>query len=371
MPLLILYIYLFICTFGYGMGRKQALPSDCHSQNVHKRVRMVQGQEAVIRDLFAHINNARLKQGDFNYEHCDLPFINSVVQVAKNYVDAGIEDVTGYLIIEYAFKRNIYYSLAEFLGRQNILSVRNRLYNPNMLLEAALYQNDNLANADLALRLGASPHVVLLYPMVRHNCIEHVYMCGVSKYARESDISRLRLLIRNNARLNIHNKEENPLYCALASEIRFWTRDLVNILLYYGADPKLRFSHDERGIRGETPLECARERMRLNFPDTLYIALYRILYYGHERRVRRMGDYLFRVINGNGTKRLRGHGDTGRFIPRDLCYHIAEMHYGKLKEQSIFNDLRSHSAVHFRRKGDTRPPLPDRLPREGLNKYLF
>lgn len=346
-----------------------------------KRRRIVQGQEEVARDLLVQIYAVRVAHNEFRYIHCDLPRINEAIQVAKNCLEKGIEDNQGYRIIEGAFKTNIYYPLARFLARQNILSVEKKFYNPNPLLESALAEDNNISNAQLALELGANPSPALLYPIVRHNAIEHVYMCGVSKYAREADTARLRLLIGAGAQLNIRNKEENPLYCALV-EARTNARELLNILLYHGADPKLHFTEDIRGIAGNTPLACAGQMLRTNPRNELYSALNNLLKNGHELRSHRMALYLFRVLNGCGYKVLNGQRvvERGRFVeeplgingtefPLELCYHIVAMNYGPLKEGSYLRSLKSSNPNKpLNRKGEKRSSVFDRLPQDCLKR---
>lgn len=366
------YLFVFVFFYNYGMNCKRLFSESCTADS--KRLCMIQGQEAVIQDLLEHVQVARLKHVDFRYEHCDVPFINSVIQVTKNCIEQSIENIQGYRIIEHAFKVNIYHKLAQYIADRNIISVKKSLYNPNRLLEVAIEENGNGDNAELALKLGACPNVILLYPLVRHNDIEQVYVCGVSKYTREVNMPRLRLLIKFGVFLNIRNKEENPLYCALV-EARRGMRDLINVLLYHGADPQLHFTEDVSGVMGRTPLECAEQMVRVSPYNSLYPVLSNLLKKGHERRSHRMATYLFRVINGCGYKVVNGKrvikrrrlveeplGINGTEFPLELCYHIVEMNYGKLHADGVFERLKDNSKVNFTRKGRAYQPLTERIP---------
>lgn len=313
-----------------------------------KRSRIPNQREELKRDLLGQVCVDRLCAQDFLYDHCDDSFINTVISVVSHFNATAQENSRDLEIIQYVFSKDVYHGLARYLAVNAIVHVNRRLYNPDKLLAETSLVNNALKNAELLLQFGADPNVALPYPIVRKNRLEHTYMCGLSVYIREEDIPRLRLLLRYGANPNIRYKEESVLYSVI-SERKRCARHLVNLLLYYGANPKLPLVvYKKSGLQGKTPLECAAESWSLNPSSFQARDLYELCLNGPARRAERMAHYLWRVINGNGVSCPLGI--NGSEFPLELCFYITELLYGNLTGTNIFNSLKNSSDKKIRIK---------------------
>lgn len=344
------WIIIFCATnlLTHSMDKCSRKYSDENMPGHYKKSRVAIHHDELKKDLLQELHSERAKPHNFVYAHCDASFVESVFDVVSKYRTTGQEDYPGLEVVRYVFNHDVYNRLARYLIDAGTINKNARLYHPDRLFTDALITQNSLRNAELLLKAGACPNIVLYYPIVLKGRIEHVPMCGLSVLTREEDTPRLVLLLRYGANPNIKGKEENPLYCAVTSR-RATRKLLVSLLLYYGANPKQPLlSYRSTELSGRTPLECAAEKWRYNNYSEVDRDIYELCLNGPGRCAQKMAQYLWRVINGKGTK--TPFGINGQEFPLELCFVISEYLYGGPKPRTMFDALKNCSFNKIRIK---------------------
>lgn len=322
------------------------VPDDCEHNRGAKKARWIAPDE-IKNDLLEKVLERRRQLNNYLFMHCDGMYVDSVIKITHRCLGTNQEDRSGFELMSHLFDTDIYHDLAIFMARNGVVSRHRKLYNPEKFIERTIALGA-LQNAQLLLELGADPCVFLIYPTVVHNRVADVYMYAPTAFAREGAAQALALLLNHGANPNIIRKQENPLYNCILSRHRN-ARDIVNILLYYGADPQLKLKHEKGQFHESTPLELAATQWRYNPFSNQARDVYELCLNGRQRALDRMAHYLWRVINGG--EKARAH--ACREFPLELCYHIAQFNYGNSERTRFLDQLKEPSWKKWEAKRKT------------------
>lgn len=322
----VLYIYHVIGMVNPHEYNKRRLEQDFEQS---KKICMPQEPLSLKGDLLAQIFSARVSKNKWfqsgyadisEYDAMLVTHALSCVYVPNSNYDQSMQIE----MIKHISNSDVHHCLVHFLISNNALEKKQKQH---FLDECFLhcFKNRAFINAEFFLKNGASAHIAL--PKFDDD-MQSVCYYGVSQLAYKGDLNRLRLLLRFGASMNIAHFDENPLVNALQNETRLQTR-AINMLLYYGADPKLPLkSYHKKRKFGATPLDFSRNLCVIYPRSKILDQCYKLCRDGHACRTYRMANYLHRIIK----------------FPTDLCYIIAEYLYGRkldFNDRSLFAKFKS------------------------------
>lgn len=255
-------------------------------------------------DLLAQVFSARVAANQWNQFEFDDVLVEYAID--ETYSHNPIKEIH---LLRPIFRSDSYHALVRYIVDRK-LSIDIQWQNNIDELFIESFSHYALLNAQLLLQKGASPHIAL--PKFEDDS-QSVPYYGVTQLSFKGDLKRLKLLLGYGASINIDRYDENPLINALQDET-LKQPSTINMLLYYGADPHLKLkSYRRMKAWGKTPFQAA-ECLCGFYPRSRVLdQCYKLLKFGHARRVYRMAHYLKRLTQ----------------LPLDLTYIFAEYVYGR------------------------------------------
>lgn len=340
------FLFLFLVDCSYAMELKRVRNEE---QNELKKPRLSVNVVSLRADLLAQIFSIRAAQNDWHRCQEDDILVNDIVAMAENPTQDHEQKLYA---LRRVFRSDLYHCLAKYALDEKIVKKGHRVYNPNTFLESCSLQKEAWQNAECLLRAGADPHIAV---QKHQNCSNSIWLYATSAYAFQGNIKALRLLLRFGASTDIKHHDENPLINALW-ETSAHRAEVINVLLYYRANPLLRLWSYNRYLSRTTPLAVA-AHMHGNYPYSRDLQkCYNLCKFGHIRRVHRLAQYLARCLSGQQI-----------YLPIELCYLIVQYHYGNLALED-WKQITTLSAFDYLKKGSFRDKL-EAASKAAVNKH--
>lgn len=343
------FFFLIFFLVGFYVDAMELKRERSEELNKLKKPRLSLPVASLHIDLLAQIFSARAAQNDWHRCQEDDILVNDIVAMAEN---PNQDDEKKLYSLRRVFRSDLYHCLAKYVLDEKIVKKGQRVYNPNTFLESCSLQKEAWQNAECLLKAGADPHVAV---QKHHNYSSSIWLYGAAAYAFQGNITALRLLLRYGASVDIKHHDENPLINALW-ETSAHRAEVINILLYYRANPLLRLWSYNRYLSRTTPFAVA-SHMHANYPYSRDLQkCYDLCKFGHVRRVHRLAHYLARCLSGQQI-----------YLPIELYYLIAQYHYGNLALED-WKQIATLSAFDYLKKGLFKDKI-EAASKAAVNKY--
>lgn len=314
--------------------------------NHPKKIRVDKEADIWKCDLLAQIFSLRVEQDNWNKWKEDSELVEDTIALcdAPSRTDQAKKN-----ILQKVFSSDIYNCLVHVLIKKKIVSQDHWLFKLDTFLKFYSLPRRAYLNVETLLSAGANPHVALQkYP----NSSNKTFIHAPAALALRADIKGFKLLQKHGVSLDNSEHCNNPLVTTMYNCVST-PREVLNALLYHGADPLLELHcHWVDTYPALTPLKVS-ERLSKSYPELKYME--DLCKFGHVRRVYRLVLYLKRCVEGQGID-----------MPLELYASIVQKCYGPLSSEDwkIANQL---SVFDYLKPS----PIRDRLEAELQVKTQF